>query len=133
MTYWLGIDKPEVWEDAKRKYNLDNLHLFGFPEGRRKSVQQMKTGDRIVNYMTRPHKRFFAVWEIASGHRIDNGHILAGTRFSECVEVKPIVKLSPEKGVENNWGISVRQSAIRLPEEVGEKILSALQDVGRSS
>jgi predicted restriction endonuclease len=47
--------------------------------------------------------------------------------FPECVEVSPVVRLAPEEGIENP-GVSVRQSAVRLDDEVGERILSALRD-----
>ncbi|MDR5727945.1 MAG: EVE domain-containing protein [Terriglobia bacterium] len=127
MTYWLGIDTPEVWvATEQKKYNSTEPHRFGFPEGRRKSVQKMQIGDRIVNYMT-VRQRFFAVWEITKKYISDPTHILANSVFPECVEVRPIVRLAPDEGVENP-GVSVRQSAVRLPDEVGEGILSALKD-----
>lgn len=120
MTYWLGIDTPEVWEEAQRKDNK----RFGFPAGRRKSVQQIQPGDRIVNYMTK-QKRFFAVWEVTRGYVHDPDNKLAGKEFPECVEVRELVKLPPEKGIEN-YGLSVRQSAVHLRDEDGDKILNAL-------
>jgi hypothetical protein len=126
MTYWLGIDTPEVWEKAEQKYNRNGPHLFGFPEGRRKYVQQMQIGDRIVNYITK-RQRFFAVWEITKGYTYNPTHTFANRVFPECVEVRPVVRLAPEEGVENP-GVGVRQSAVRLRDEVGERILSALKD-----
>jgi hypothetical protein len=127
MTYWLGVDTPEVWEEAQRKYNLNEPHPFGFPEGRRKSVQRMKIGDRIVNYITK-RQRFFAVWEVTKGYIYDPTNTFANNKaFPECVEVSPVVRLAPEEGIENP-GVSVRQSAVRLDDEVGERILSALRD-----
>jgi hypothetical protein len=127
MTYWLGMDNPEVWEASRRKYDLSNRHPFGFPTGRRKSVQKMKIGDRIANYITQPHSCFFAVWEITNGYHIIEDNVLAGTLFPECVEVQPLIIRSPEKGIKNNWVISVRMSAVRLKDDVGEEILTALQ------
>lgn len=122
MTYWLGIDTPEVWEEAQRKDN----NRFGFPAGRRKAVLQIQPGDRIINYMTK-QKRFFAVWEVIKGYVHDPDHKFAGKAFPECVEVREIVKLPPERGIKNNYGLSVRQSAVRLRDEDGDKILDALQ------
>jgi hypothetical protein len=84
MTYWLGIDTPQVWEEAKQKYNLREPHPFGFPEGRSKSVRQMRVGDRIINYLTK-HHRFFAVWEVTEERFPDPSHIYAGKVFPECV------------------------------------------------
>jgi hypothetical protein len=126
MTYWLGIETPEVWEAIGRRYRLRDLHTLAFPEGRRKSVEKMQTGDRIISYMIRPHSRFFAVWEITGRHHHQEDY-LPGWRYPECVEVKPIVQRSPEKGVKNAWGVSVRQSAVRITEDVGDQILTALQ------
>jgi EVE domain len=122
MTYWLGIDTPEVWAEAQRKDN----NRFGFSTGRRKSVEQIRPGDRIVNYMTKK-KRFFAVWEVPRGSVYDPDNKLAAKEFPECVEVSKIVELPPEGGIEN-YGLSVRRSAVRLRDEDGEKILSALQE-----
>src|SRR6266851_3088737 len=127
MAYWLGIDTPEVWEEAQRKNN----NRFGFPEGRRKSVQQINVGDRIINYITK-HRRFFAVWEVTGGYVHDPNQRFAGKVFPECVEAKPILMRSPERGIErrqtDDWGVSsVRMSAVRLDDDVGERILTALQ------
>jgi EVE domain len=127
MTYWLRIDTPEVWEEARRKVN----NRFGFPAARRKSVQQIQPGDRIINYMTK-QKRFFAVWEVTRGYVHDPENTFAGKEFPECVEVKEIVELPPARGIEN-YGLSVRQSAVRLHDEDGDKILNALQRAAEST
>ena len=129
MTYWLGIDSPEVWEEAKQKYDLNAPQPFGFREGRRKSVQKIQIGDYIVNYMTK-YSRFFAVWEVTKEWFYDPNYTLAGEVYSECVEVRPVVMLEPEEGIENP-GVLVRQAAIRLEDEVGERILNALRDRAR--
>jgi EVE domain-containing protein len=122
MTYWLGIDTPAVWAEAQRTDN----NRFGFPAGRRRSVQQMQPGDRIINYMTK-QKRFFAVWEVTKGHVHDPDYKFAGREFPECVEIREIIKVPPKNGIEN-YGLLVRQSAVRLRDEDGDKILSALQE-----
>lgn len=133
MDYWLGIARPNVLKDSQQKYDLRSQHPFGFPEGRLKSVQGMKVGDRIVNYVTAPYSRFFAVWEITRPHVHDDAHILAGNTFPfpECVLVKPIVLVSPEAGIENP-GIPVRQSAVKVDEALAETILSALRGAEHS-
>jgi hypothetical protein len=87
MTYWLGVVKPEVWAEAERDYQ-PGPHLYGFRQGRRKSVKQMKVGDRIVEYMTK-RKVFLAAWEITGGYVHVPDRKLAGEEFSECVEVSP--------------------------------------------
>ncbi len=137
MSYWLGVETPEVWAEANRTHDLNRPARFGFPEGRRKSVQQINVGDRIINYITK-HCRFFAVWEVTRGYVHDPNHIFAGKAVPECVEVKPIVILRPERGIERRqtdyWGVSsVRMAAVRLDDDVGEKILSALQKAAEST
>jgi len=124
MIYWLGIDTPRVWAEAEQKFNQNGPLLFGFPEGRRKSVQQMQIGDRIVNYMTK-RKRFFAVWEITKGYSYNPTSTFADGVFPECVEVRRIVRLAPEEGIEYP-GVRVRRSAVPLEDDDGERILSAL-------
>jgi hypothetical protein len=93
--YWLGVN-PSVYEDSKRKYDLSETHPFGFPKGRRTSVKEMQIGDRIVNYMT-GFRRFFAVYEIVSGHVTNNSYVLSDTSYPEWVEVRPVILRSPEK------------------------------------
>src|SRR5258708_28213484 len=86
----------------------------------------MEVGDRIVNYVTAPIKRFFAVWEIIEKNRHDPTYIFDYKEFPECVLVRPIVLLAPKDGIENP-GVSIRRSAIQLSDEVGEKILTELK------
>ena|ERR1700730_12802957 len=137
MTYWLGIDSPEVWADwaaHNPNYGLNEPVepvRFGFRERRRKSVQQIQPGDRIINYMTKGCW-LFAVWEVTEKYVYDPNYILAGEVFSECVWTKPIVMLLPERGIrrrqDNNWGVpSVRMAAVRLDDDAGDKILSVLR------
>src|SRR5229473_1486690 len=84
MSYWLGVETPEVWAEANRTHDLNHPVRFGFPEGRRKSVQQINVGDRIINYMTK-HRRFFAVWEVTGRYVHDPNQRFAGKVFPECV------------------------------------------------
>ena len=92
------------------------------------------SGDCIINYMTKPNSRFFAVWEITGGYFYDPTHILACKPFPECVEVKPIVVLpSPGEGIKNRWGVVVRRSAISLDDDIGDTILGELQKAASMS
>jgi hypothetical protein len=93
----------------------------------------MKAGDRIVEYMTK-RQVFFACWEIIGGYIYTPNRELAGREFPECVEVKQINILTPETGIQNNWGVSVRMSAVRLDDNIGETICNALRSsAGQSS
>ena len=145
MTYWIGVDTPEVFEEANRKDNLSEPHRFGFPTGRRKFVERMQVGDRIVNYMTR-RKVFFAVWQITERHEHRPEYILDDKPFPECVTVIPEVLVPPEKGVSfdriktrlkafgelknsKRWSVLVRPSARPFKyDDDGETILNALRD-----
>lgn len=148
MNYWIGVDTPQVWEDASRKYNLHEPHLFGFPEGRAPFVKKMQVGDRIVNYMT-ARKVFFAVWEVRKTHEHRSENILDGKPFPEYVTVTPEVLCSPEKGVPfdeiknrlkafnelknpQRWSVLVRPSARQLYNDDGEIILNALRAHGEA-
>lgn len=140
MTYWLGIDSTAVWEAVKLKHDVNGTHPYAFPVGRRKSVEKIKAGDRIINYM-KGAQRFFAVWEVTGEHFVDP-QIYASQTFSECVEVKPLVLIEPEAGVQfneikdhlnkyqklqnkNNWGRMI-QTATVWNDDDGETILGAL-------
>ena len=143
--YWLGIDTPAVYEDSKKKYVLEEPHPFGFPKSRRGFVKKMRTGDRIINYITELH-RFFAVWEITEEHFSDANQILGGTAFPECVEVRPVKLKAPKDGIsvhdvldtleifktlqdaKRQWGVRVKASAQQWPYSDGETILKLLRE-----
>jgi hypothetical protein len=125
MTYWLGIVSQEVWTEVNQTYNPAGPRLYGFPRARRPSVKRMKVGDRIVEYMKK-QKVFLAAWEITGGYVYVPDRKIAGKEFPECVEVKPIKRCSPDEGIQNNWNVRVRMSAIDLGDDVGEAIFNAL-------
>jgi len=145
MTYWIGVDTPEVFADSNRKQNLSGSHLFGFPAGRRQFVERMQVDDRIVNYMT-GRKVFFAVWRVTGPHEHRPDNILDDKPFPECVTVIPEVLLPPERGVpfdriknrlkafgelknSNRWSVLVRPSARRFKyDDDGELILNVLRE-----
>ena len=134
--YWLAVETPETWDDAKRKPK----GTIGWPTRRRKSVQQIKLGDRIISYMTK-RKRFFAVWEVTKTYHQVPNRVLAGKEYPECVGVKEIVRPSPETGVsvdkirgqlegfktKHLSGI-VQLSLSRLDHHDGETIFQALRE-----
>ena len=132
MANWLGVVRPEVWEEANLQLSRQpSPHRYGFSEGRRMSVKQIKVGDRISEYMTKV-SRFLAVFEVVGEYVFVPDRVYAGEVFPECVEVKPIVgPRSPEKGIKNNWNVSVRKSACRLDDGVAETILNALREAAK--
>jgi hypothetical protein len=131
MTYWLGIDTPEVWEQSEQEYGLSASRKFGFPEGRRKSVEKIRKGDYILNYVTK-RQRFFAVWEVTGEHIYDPNHEFAGRAFPNCVEVQAVARVDPEYGIENP-GVSVRRSAIQLDDELGRIIYNEIRDLANAN
>jgi hypothetical protein len=133
-NYWLAVETPETWEDAKRKTD----GTIGWSERYRETVEQLEPGNLIFSYMTK-RKKFFAVWEVTRTRHYVPKRTLAGKEYPECVGVKVIVPPSPETGipVEDIEGFIesfkaqklsgiVRQSLRPLGSDVGEAILRKL-------
>jgi HNH endonuclease/EVE domain len=144
MAFWIGIDTPEIFAISERKNNPNGPRPYGFPAGRRRSVERMQVGDRIINYM-KGDKVFFAVWKITEPYEHKPDYTLGGQKFPECVTVIPEVLLPPKEGVSfdrikdrlkafpgvnssKRLSTFVRQSARLLTDGDGQAILNALRE-----
>jgi hypothetical protein len=147
MTYWFAATRRDIFAEASQQQNWRSDYSYGWPERRRGSVKKLEIGDRLIHYIRAPVCRFFGISEVIRPHFIDREHIICGIRFSECVKLHPVeIKLAPEHGVlfremahklckyrerhnPKRWGLIVKQSAVRWPDEDGELILGALREI----
>jgi hypothetical protein len=149
MNYWIGVDTLEVFEESRKKNDLDEPHTFGFPADRKGAVEKMRVGDRILNYMT-GKKVFFAVWKVTKEYEYKPEYRINGQSFPSCVTVSKEVLLPPEDGIPfdriksrlkafgelknpKRWSVLVRPSARKFDEGDGEVVLNALLEQARHS
>jgi predicted RNA-binding protein len=138
MTYWLDLFTAKTWQEF-----LDHgASISGFREGRWKTVQKIKPGDRLLCYIT-GISRFIGILEVTSEAFQDKSKIWADAEFPCRLKVKPIVTLALDTAIPvtsmrdqlsifknlkspTAWSGSFRGSPARWKSEDGDAILKAL-------
>lgn len=93
-NYWLDLFTGTTWEEFKNAGGSTS----GFRKSRWKSVQQIKPGDYLLCYLTGV-TRFIGILEVTSKPFQDNSPIWKDEDFPSRLKVKPVVELTPEKGI----------------------------------
>lgn len=94
MQYWLDLFTGNTWKDFRK----NDAKITGFRENRRKTVKSILPGDIFLCYMTGV-KRWVGALEVI-GHSKDTKKIWDIDEYPERLDVRPIVLLDPEYGVE---------------------------------
>src|SRR5579859_1278325 len=90
-TYWLDLFSYETWQE----FLAADAKVSGFPERKRRVVQQVKKGDFLVCYLTGV-SRWIGLLEVTSGMFEDKTPIWQGADFPCRLRVRPVVALTPE-------------------------------------
>lgn len=94
MTYWLDLFTGKTWQEF-----LDGGGMVsGFRQGRWKTVQRLRIGDRLLCYMT-GISRFVGVLEVTSEPFNDSSKIWSDDIFPCRVNVKVLIALSPDVSI----------------------------------
>ena len=96
MNYFLDLFSPETYE----AFGRSDRSVSGFRPRHKNAAERVRTGDKLVCYMTRV-SRWFGVLEVLEGPFRDNTPIFLeeADPFVVRFRVKPIVWLAVEKAV----------------------------------
>ena len=94
MDYWLDLFTGSTWNDFRK----NGASVSGFRQRRRKTVASIKPGDILLCYLTGV-KRWVGALEVI-GPSKDTRKIWDLDDFPERLEVRPIIVLNPEFGIE---------------------------------
>ena len=139
-AYWLDLFSRQTWKE----FQDHGGNIAGFREGRWAAVSRMKSGDRLLCYLTRA-SRWIGLLEVVGEPFIDEEPIWSSQVFPSRVPVKVVMALAPQDGVPvismkeqltlfkgahdpNHWSGPFRQSARRLSTADGKAIVRALRD-----
>jgi hypothetical protein len=93
-SYWLDLFSVETWQEF-----LDHGgDVSGFGEGRWKTVQRMRPGDRLLCYLTRA-SRWVGILEVKGPAFYAEDPIWSSQPFPSRVPVEIVIALKPENGV----------------------------------
>jgi hypothetical protein len=137
-TYWLDLFTGATWDEFQKAGGT----VSGFRDSRWKVVQQIKSGDYMLCYLTGV-SRWVGVLEVTDEPFLDRTPIWNVEDFPCRVAVRPIVALTPETAVPvfdlrdhlsafrglknpNAWTGHFRGSPRRWPREDGETVVEAL-------
>lgn len=140
MTYWLDVFTPKSWIEFIKA----GAKTSGFPDGRWKTVQNVRVGDILVCYM-RDKSCWFAALEVTSEPYQDyKNRIWSDDLYPSRISVKPLITIDPDKAISarqmlqklkifekvrdsRNWGLVLRISPRKLIDEDGNIIISELK------
>jgi len=138
VTYWLDVFTGKTWEE----FLAAGGQVSGFRHRRRRSVDAMRPGDRLLCYVTGV-SRWIGVLEVTgASFRDDSGSIWEDGDFPVRIPVEVRAALEPEYGVPihetlpllsfydpeqpNAWGVRFRQSPAKLSEADGRVVEEAI-------
>jgi predicted RNA-binding protein len=138
-NYWINLFTTETWDE----FVTHGATTTGFSESRWSTVQKIKRNDYLLCYLTKV-SRFIGVLEVISEPYQDDQQIWTKAIYPSRVDVRPIVRLTPETAVPitdlrnelsifqgitnpNAWSGHVRGSPTRWKNTDGEIVLKALQ------
>ncbi len=137
MTYWLLVERLENWEVDR----MEGFRRFGLPEKKKRWADEMKTGDKLIFYVSSGMSRFADVREVIKEGTFRLGASGAyDTAFPLFIATKPILTLDIEKWVAiqnltrklsftagmKDWRQVMRTSMRRLNHEDVAVILDAM-------
>jgi predicted RNA-binding protein len=149
LNYFLDLFSPETYE----AFGRSDRTVSGFRLRQRNVAERVRTGDKLLCYMTRV-SRWFGVLEVVEGPFLDNAPIFQATDdpFVVRFRVKPLVWLPVERAIPihddqvwkhlsftkgyskatSSWTGKVRASLAPLSSEDGKLIESLLYEQSRS-
>lgn len=143
-NYWVDLFSGSTWQEF-----LDaGAHISGFRENRWSIVQQIKSGDYLICYLT-GISRWIGVLEVISEPFKDNTPIWKDDIYPSRVQVKPLICLTPETAVPidelrselsifenlsspNAWTGHVRSTPSKWKAPDGEAVVRAIQEAQRN-
>ena len=138
-TYWLDLWTGTSWQE----FLTAGGNVSGFRESRWRSIQKIEPGDYLLCYLT-GLMRFIGVLEVTSKPYKDETPIWSYAAFPCRVDVRVVIKLTPEtavpiKDLRNElsifrnlkspkaWTGKIRGSPVRWSQADGEIIVNSLQ------
>ncbi len=97
MAYWIVVGSEENMRIAEAR----GFDIFGFKSTRRTEASKMRSGDKLIFYLTKIMK-FGGLAEVTSDYFEDHSKVFKSEKRPEedypfRVNVKPIVVLTPEQ------------------------------------
>ena len=143
MTYWIVVGSEENMRIAEAR----GFDVFGFKSTRRSEVSSMRSGDKLIFYLTKIMK-FGGVAEVTSDYFEDHERVFAsekkpGEDYPFRVRVKPEIILTPEQYLDvreiaptlaftqrwgDNWRLAFQGNLHEIPEEDYEKLASLMRE-----
>jgi len=137
-NYWLDLFTGLTWNE----FNAAGASVSGFRQSRWKTVQKIKEGDYLLCYLTGV-SRFIGVLEVIGTAYQDNSQIWSDEDFPCRLQVKPVMKLTPETAIPvqelrgklsvfqnlknpNAWTGHFRGSPVKWTTSDGEAVITAL-------
>lgn len=137
--YWLNLFTGTTWDEFLKA----GADISGFRKSRWTAVKRIKSGDRLICYITGA-SRLIGMLEVTSEPYQDDSPIWRDEDFPCRIKVRPLVTLELEIAVPirdlrdrlssfknlsnpNTWGILVRTSAEEWKSADGDVIYDALQ------
>ncbi len=97
MNYWLDVFTEKTWQQFREAGGTTS----GFSLRRQKIVSQIKPGDILLCYLAHSDKLWVGALEVI-GPSQDIRSIWTDEEFSLRLEVRPLVQLEPNQGVQLN-------------------------------
>jgi len=132
-NYWIGTSTPETLKG----FISAGSKTFGFSKSRWKTVQNIKTGDYIIHYLTKRSK-FIGVLEVDLQPFCDKTPRYVNDTYPCRVKVILIKRLDPNNGISpkdtllfdpknpKGWIGKVRRSPTKLEDHKGKALVTAI-------
>ena len=133
MTYWIVVGSEENMRIAEER----GFDIFGFKSTRRREVEQMEPGDKLIFYLTKIMK-FGGLAEVTSGYFEDHEKVFRSDKkpkedYPWRVNVKPEIVLTPDQYLDvreiaptmqytkkwpaEHWRLAFQGNLHQIPEE----------------
>ena len=133
MTYWIVVGSEENMRIAEER----GFDIFGFKSTRRREVENMQPGDKLIFYLTKIMK-FGGLAEVTSGYFEDHEKVFRSDKkpkedYPWRVNVKPEIVLTPDQYLDvreiaptmqytkkwpaEHWRLAFQGNLHQIPEE----------------
>jgi predicted RNA-binding protein len=143
MSYWLLVERLENWEVDKK----EGFCRFGIPNQRRGLADQMKSGDKLVFYVSGGISKFSDIRELTADGTFKLGTSGAyDTAFPLSIATKPSLTLNFDRWVpikdlltqlsftadKSDWRLSMRTTVRRLTDDDAKVIIEAMNSAAKA-
>jgi len=142
-TYWIVVGSEENMRIAEER----GFDIFGFKSTRRREVENMQPGDKLIFYLTKIMK-FGGLAEVTSGYFEDHEKVFRSDKkpkedYPWRVNVKPEIVLTPEQYLDvreiaptmqytkkwpaEHWRLAFQGNLHQIPEEDFETLVGMMK------